>query len=55
MSKSEFALSAITLNQEMTVIYSSDMPEVITIDYIQKKSYADFWCMEEKGSCGVIC
>ena len=19
------------------------------------KSYADFWCMEEKGSCGVIC
>ncbi|EOA8958833.1 helix-turn-helix domain-containing protein [Vibrio harveyi] len=18
-------------------------------------SYADFWCMEEKGSCGVIC
>ncbi|PMT73618.1 DUF3265 domain-containing protein [Vibrio parahaemolyticus] len=18
-------------------------------------SYADFWCMEDKGSCGVIC
>ncbi|CAH1537267.1 hypothetical protein THF1D04_480007 [Vibrio owensii] len=29
-------------------------PEQI-FELLLEQSYADFWCMEEKGSCGVIC
>ena len=35
--------------------YRSDF-YIITYMYLDEQgSYADFWCMEEKGSCGVIC
>ena len=37
-----------------------DQQTRLILDFLSAKglpetSYADFWCMEEKGSCGVIC